>query len=77
MQLYFASDLNVGVANNALLTTSKECRDNYCGSGGATRYLTSGFASIDPISNVPELASWALMIAGFRRAKARKVSFDA
>jgi hypothetical protein len=84
MQLYFTGDLNVGTAYNAMLISSKECRNNYCGSGGDTRLLTSGFASINPISNVPEPASWALMIAGFgltgaatRRARIRKVSFAA
>jgi hypothetical protein len=84
MQLYFASDLNVGTATNALLTTSKECRGNYCGSGGLTRHIVSGFASINPIPSVPEPATWGLMIVGFgltgaamRRAKVRAVSYTA
>ncbi|WP_404711152.1 PEPxxWA-CTERM sorting domain-containing protein [Sphingomonas sp. MMS24-J13] len=84
MQLYFASDLNVGTVSNALLTTSKECRGNYCGSGGLTRHIISGFASINPISGIPEPTTWVLMIAGFgltgaamRRTKVRAVSYAA
>jgi hypothetical protein len=66
MTLNFAGDLNVGAPTNALLTTSYECRTNYCAQNSSVfRYITSGYASITPIPAVPEPASWGLMIVGF------------
>jgi hypothetical protein len=71
MTLNFAGDLNVGAPTNALLTTSYECRTNYCAQNSSVfRYIVSGYASVNPISDVPEPASWAMMIAGFGLAGA-------
>ncbi len=61
LHLSFANAPNIAGPTDTLLTTSYECQGSFScfvPSGGATRYLISGFAS------APEPAAWALMLVG-------------
>jgi len=78
LELRFTTDLNVGVTSNALLTTSLECRNDFCTPGRSLyRYVTSGYATTEALFAVPEPESWALLIGGFALAggtlRARRV----